>query len=82
MRRPDLRRREHHAPVAVAVERNRLPFKSAHQKVRDPALIFIIYLMRSVNAAHAKYHRGQAKRPSVVDDILVCGTFGTALRAV
>jgi len=82
MRRPDHRRREHHAPVAVAVERNRLPFKSAHQKVRDPALIFIIYLMRSVNAAHAKYHRRQAKRPSVVDDVLVCGTFGTAVRAV
>jgi hypothetical protein len=48
----------------------------------DPALIFIIYLMRSVNAAHAKYHRRQAKRSSVVDDVLVCNTFGTAVRAV
>src|SRR5688500_1718888 len=50
--------------------------------MRHPALIFIAVLMRPINTAHAKHQRGNSIRARVINDVLISGAFGTAVRTM
>src|SRR5213075_1823477 len=66
----------------VAVNRDWLPLQRANEKVRDPSLILGAALVRAIDAAHAKYNRGEAKSARVVDYVLVSRAFRAAIGAV
>jgi hypothetical protein len=67
---------------AVAEDGYRFSREAADQEVRNPALIFVAALPRSVNATHAKDSCGDMKRACVVDDVLIGRTFGTSVGCV
>ena len=66
--------------ASVPVDRDRLIAERADQEVRDPALVFGAELARPVDAALAQDGGAQTEGMGVVEDVLVGGSFRTAVR--
>jgi len=52
-----------------------MPFGGPQEEMRNPALIFSATLMRPVDTAHSENVRRQPEETSVVQGILIGGSF-------
>src|SRR4051794_27602013 len=66
----------------VAVDRDRLSFESADQKMRHPALVLGPHLAWAIDAAHAHDRGRHAEAAGIVEDVLVGGALRAAIGRV
>jgi hypothetical protein len=50
--------------------------------MRHPALVFSAALMGAIDAAYAEDHSRETIDTGIIDNVLVCGPFGTPIGAV
>src|SRR5690606_14818581 len=68
--------------TAITIKSDGFATKRPKYEVRHPTLIFGSELMRTANAAHSENHGGQSECASVVQNILISGSFGTSIRTM
>jgi hypothetical protein len=63
----------------IAIQGDWLTVYRPNQEVGNPPLVFGAKLMGPVNTAHAEDDGWDAEGTGVVEDVLVSGSFGTAI---
>src|SRR5690554_2478510 len=68
--------------LAIPIDMDRAAFDGLYKKMRHPPLVFGAELVWAINTTHSEHDSLKVVGTGIIQHILVCGSFRTAVRAV